>query len=47
MGRLPNIPAARKGDPDELAAVVVFLASDASSYITGESISVDGGMIIS
>jgi NAD(P)-dependent dehydrogenase (short-subunit alcohol dehydrogenase family) len=46
-GRVAGIPAGRAGDPDELAAVVVFLASDASSYITGESIAVDGGLIIS
>jgi NAD(P)-dependent dehydrogenase (short-subunit alcohol dehydrogenase family) len=46
-GRVPGIPAQRPGEPDELAAVVVFLASDASSYVTGSSIAVDGGLIIS
>ena len=37
-------PAGRTGDPVELAAAAVFLASDAASYITGVTIPVDGGM---
>ena len=34
----------RAGTPDEIAAMVVFLASDAASYITGQAMTVDGGM---
>ena len=38
------IPMRRIGKPEEVAAVVAFLLSDASSYVTGETISVNGGM---
>ena len=44
--KLPRILAGRMGDPRELAATVVFLASPAANYITGQTIPVDGGLTI-
>jgi 3-oxoacyl-[acyl-carrier protein] reductase len=39
-----DIPANRLGEPDEIAATVVFLVSSGAAYITGETIHVNGGM---
>lgn len=41
---LANVPAGRLGDPKEVAATVVFLASEGAAYINGETIHVNGGM---
>jgi len=40
------IPMARVGRPEEIASAVLWLCSDAASYVTGQSISVDGGFIM-
>jgi NAD(P)-dependent dehydrogenase (short-subunit alcohol dehydrogenase family) len=42
----PRIPAGRTGDARELAAALVFLASDAGGYVTGQTFAVDGGLTI-
>jgi len=42
---LNAIPMSRAGVPDDLSGILIFLASDSSSYITGQSIYVDGGWL--
>ncbi|WP_370411317.1 glucose 1-dehydrogenase [Streptomyces fradiae] len=42
-GRYPNTPMGRVGEADEIAGAVVFLLSDAASYVTGAELAVDGG----
>lgn len=41
-----GVPLNRIGDPKEIADTMIFLASDASSYITGQTITVDGGVLL-
>ena len=41
---LGQIPLGRLGAPDEIAALVAFLCSDAAAYITGETVHINGGM---
>ncbi|MEK7273713.1 MAG: SDR family oxidoreductase, partial [Candidatus Desantisbacteria bacterium] len=43
---LSNIPLGRLGSPQDVANVVAFLVSEAASYITGQVIVVDGGMVM-
>jgi len=40
-----NIPLGRHGNPEEIASMVTFLASERASFITGQAINVDGGMV--
>ena len=43
---LRTIPMRRFAEPGEVASVILFLASDAASYVTGQSIVVDGGLLL-
>ncbi len=45
-GIVKSIPMGRMGRPEEIADAVLWLCSDAASYVTGQSISVDGGFIM-
>jgi len=43
---LKQIPAGRLGSPEDIAEAVAFLASPAAAYITGQTLSVNGGMLM-
>ena len=43
---LPGIPLGKFGEPDDIAAAVAFLASSEAKYITGQTLTVDGGMVM-
>jgi 3-oxoacyl-[acyl-carrier protein] reductase len=45
-GLIRATPLGRKGQPDDIAATALFLASDESGFITGQWISPNGGLII-
>ncbi len=44
---LAKIPLGRMGQPDDIATAALFLASDASSYMTGSIMTIDGGVLLS
>ncbi len=45
-GVVQNVPLGRFGKPEDIAAAVAFLASPEAAYITGQTLTVDGGMVM-
>src|SRR5436190_856102 len=45
-GLMTRIPAGRMGTPEDIAAAVVYLASDEAAYVTGETLQINGGMVM-
>ncbi len=43
---IETIPLKRLGKPEDVAELVLFLASEEASYITGQTISIDGGLLM-
>ena len=44
--RVSAVPMGRAQSPDDVAGVVLFLASQAADYMTGQSVNVDGGLVL-
>jgi len=44
---LPQIPVGRLGEPEEIARAVIFLAADEAGFITGSTLSINGGQHMS
>lgn len=45
-GMLKQIPLAKLGQPEDIAKAVVFFSSDSANYITGQTLQIDGGMVM-
>jgi acetoacetyl-CoA reductase/3-oxoacyl-[acyl-carrier protein] reductase len=45
--KVAQIPAGRIARPEEIAAGIVYLASDAAAYVTGQTLNINGGMLMS
>ena len=45
-GLLPAVPLGRAGQPEEVAALVLFLCSPAAGYLTGQAVNIDGGQVM-
>jgi acetoacetyl-CoA reductase len=43
---IPQIPVGRLGEPEEVARIVVFLAADDAGFITGSTVSANGGQFV-
>jgi 3-oxoacyl-[acyl-carrier protein] reductase len=43
---LAQVPMGRPGSPEDVASAVAYLASDEAAYMTGQTIKVDGGMVM-
>ena len=44
--KINDVPFARLATPDDIANAAVYFATDASSYVTGQVLGIDGGMIL-
>jgi acetoacetyl-CoA reductase/3-oxoacyl-[acyl-carrier protein] reductase len=47
MQKVAQIPSGRIAQPEEIAAGIVYLASDAAAYVTGQTLNINGGMLMS